>query len=67
MLRSIDGKYKLGRSTTNEAILLKLKRFKDSEAIVVDYKPLVRSNGLVEDSLGYLVCQIGDISFHLGT
>ena len=67
MLRSIDGKYKLGRSTTKEAILLKLKRFNDSEALVIDYKPLVRSSGLVENSLGYLVCQIGDISFHLGT
>ena len=36
MLRSPSGKYKHGRSTLKEAILLKLKRFTDSEAICVD-------------------------------
>jgi DNA ligase-1 len=34
MLRAPDGRYKFGRSTTNEGILLKLKRFEDSEAVI---------------------------------
>jgi len=36
MLRSVDGKYKYGRSTEKEGILLKLKRFADDEAEVLD-------------------------------
>lgn len=35
ILRSIQGSYKFGRSTTKEGLLLKLKRFKDSEARVL--------------------------------
>ena len=34
MLRSTNGPYKQGRSTTNEGYLLKVKRFEDSEAII---------------------------------
>lgn len=36
MLRDPKGKYKFGRSTLKEAILLKFKRFIDSEAIILD-------------------------------
>jgi DNA ligase-1 len=36
MVRSLDGEYKHGRSTLKQGILLKLKRFVDSEATVVD-------------------------------
>jgi len=36
MLRSLDGPYKFGRATEREGYLLKLKRFLDSEAEVVD-------------------------------
>lgn len=35
MLRSFLGPYKFGRSSTNEGILLKLKRFDDGEALVI--------------------------------
>lgn len=35
MLRSLNGTYKFGRSTLNEGILLKLKRFSDSEAEII--------------------------------
>jgi len=38
MLRSPSGKYKFGRSTMNEQILLKLKRFRDGEAVIVDFE-----------------------------
>lgn len=36
MLRSLDGLYKQGRSTFNEGYLLKLKRFEDSEAVILE-------------------------------
>lgn len=35
MIRSLDGPYKQGRSSEREAYLLKLKRFQDSEAVVI--------------------------------
>lgn len=35
MIRSVDGKYKFGRSSTKEGILLKVKRFVDAEAEIV--------------------------------
>jgi len=37
MVRDPNGAYKFGRSTVREGGLLKLKRFSDGEAIVVDY------------------------------
>lgn len=37
MVRSYNGKYKLGRSTLKEGIILKLKRFSDYEAIIVGF------------------------------
>ncbi len=58
MLRRPDGPYKCGRSTTNQGILLKLKRFQDAEAVVVDFEELYHNDnelkrnafGLVERS-----------------
>ena len=38
ILRSPDGRYKQGRSTFREGIMLKLKRCKDSEATVIDFE-----------------------------
>lgn len=35
MIRSMDGRYKEGRSTFNDGILLKVKRFVDSEATIL--------------------------------
>ena len=40
MLRSVDGLYKYGRSTLKEGYLLKVKRFMDSEAEIVDVEEL---------------------------
>jgi DNA ligase-1 len=37
MLRSLNGPYKCGRSTLKEGYLLKVKRFIDSEAVVLDF------------------------------
>jgi len=43
MLRAPDGPYKYGRSTLREGWLLKLKRFEDSEAVVIGYVALNRN------------------------
>lgn len=54
MIRSPDGPYKCGRSTTKEGYLLKLKRFTDDEAVVVGYAERMRNeNELTYDNLGY--------------
>lgn len=53
MLRSIDGPYKWGRATAGEGFLLKLKRFHDSEAIVIGYDELMsNANEQTKDELG---------------
>lgn len=44
MLRSPDGGYKCGRSTLKQAWLLKLKRFADSEALVLGFEELQTNN-----------------------
>lgn len=38
MLRSLSGAYKHGRSTAREGGLLKVKRFSDAEAVVIDFE-----------------------------
>ena len=54
MIRSIDGRYKFGRSTVNEGILLKLKRFVDEEAIVIGFEEkLHNANVSTIDNLGH--------------
>lgn len=53
MARHPDGKYKFGRSTVNEQILLKLKRFDDEEALVIGYtERLSNQNEQTRDALG---------------
>jgi DNA ligase-1 len=54
MVRSLDGPYKHGRSTEREGILLKLKRFVDSEAVVESYVPFMHNeNEAMTDGLGH--------------
>lgn len=38
MVRDPDGRYKFGRSTVREGILLKFKRFEDGEGVIVGYE-----------------------------
>lgn len=53
MTRSVDGRYKYGRSTANEQILLKLKRFQDDEAVVVGaIEEMHNGNAATVDELG---------------
>jgi len=42
-LRDPNGPYKYGRSTTKQGWLLKLKRFEDDEAIVIDVEELMQN------------------------
>ena len=53
MARSLNGHYKLGRSTMREGILMALKRFVDKEALVVEYhEELENANPATTNLLG---------------
>jgi len=54
MVRSIDGIYKHGRSTVREGWLLKVKRFEDSEAVVLGSMEFQHNtNEAFKDELGH--------------
>lgn len=54
MIRDPNGKYKHGRSTVKEGILLKIKKFFDDEAILVDViEKMHNANDLDQDEFGY--------------
>ena len=54
MVRDPQGPYKYGRSTTNQGILLKVKRFADEEATVVGFEELMHNdNEATTDHLGH--------------
>lgn len=53
MLRDPNGPYKYGRSTLREGWLLKLKRFEDAEAVVIDFEERMHNeNEAYRDELG---------------
>ena len=54
MVRSLDGAYKQGRSTEKQGILLKWKRFRDDEAIIIGVEELMHNdNEATKDELGH--------------
>lgn len=54
MIRDPNGKYKFGRSTVNQGILLKLKRFEDSEAVILHATELMHNgNRATTNALGH--------------
>ena len=54
MLRHQRGPYKHGRSTEKEGWLLKLKRFDDSEAVIISaYELMHNANEATQNELGY--------------
>lgn len=54
MLRDPNGAYKHGRSTLNEGGMMKLKRFEDSEALVLGMQELMsNTNEAVTNALGH--------------
>jgi DNA ligase-1 len=53
MVRTPDSPYKCGRSTEREGWLLKIKRFEDAEAVVLDsYEGLTNQNAAEKDAFG---------------
>lgn len=55
MLRDPDGRYKYGRSTVREGGLLKVKRFADAEAVIVDFEERMHNdNAATLDALGHI-------------
>ena len=48
MIRQPGGKYKCGRSTPKEQILIKLKRFHDAEAKVIDFEEKMQNENVQE-------------------
>jgi DNA ligase-1 len=55
MVRAPNGKYKCGRSTEKEGLLLKIKRFNDSEAKIIDFQEQYENtNKAEEDAFGNL-------------
>lgn len=53
ILRSPNGGYKQGRSTANEGGMLKLKRFEDSEAVILDViEEMENTNAATTNALG---------------
>ena len=53
MLRDPNGTYKFGRSTVNDNILLKLKRFEDAEAVIIDIEEKMSNQNAAElDNFG---------------
>lgn len=54
MVRRPDGMYKFGRSTAKEGFLYKLKRYSQTEARIIGYKPLYHNaNDPKTNALGY--------------
>lgn len=54
MLRSLEGPYKEGRSTSREGYLMKLKRFEDAEAEVIGFEERMHNgNPATLDALGH--------------
>jgi DNA ligase-1 len=54
MLRSREGRYKTGRSTFNECILVKMKRFQDTDGVIVGFEEMYHNdNEKVRDNLGH--------------
>lgn len=54
MVRSLDGRYKYGRSTMKEGILGKLKRFVDDEFLVVGFEERMHNgNDATTNALGH--------------
>lgn len=54
MIRSPEGKYKCGRSTVKEGIILKIKRFISEEAVIIGFDELfINNNEKTKDELGH--------------
>lgn len=68
MLRSLDGPYKLGRSSVTEGHLLKVKRFSDSEAVIIGYvEEVTTKDRTPKNALGKFLCRMPNgVEFGVG-
>jgi DNA ligase-1 len=68
MLRSLDGPYKLGRSSVTEGHLLKVKRFSDAEAVIIDYvEEVTTKDRTPKNALGKFICRMPNgVEFGVG-
>jgi DNA ligase-1 len=54
MVRSLNGRYKQGRSTAKEGLIGKIKRFEDAEAVVIGFEEkMTNTNEKKTNELGY--------------
>ena len=68
ILRTPEGKYKCGRCTLREGIMVKLKRFVDSEAIITGTEELVRKGHHAGGTLGSIIAtDDSGTTFRIGT
>lgn len=69
MIRSPHSPYKMGRSTTKEGWLLKIKRFEDSDATIIGFEELMHNDNTAANMLGAFI--VRDINtnrcFNIGT
>jgi DNA ligase-1 len=69
VIRRPDGRYKTGRSTSEDGLMLKLKPYEDAEAEIVGMEP-ERSDLFTVDRLGSFFVRLKSdpsIRFHVGT
>ena len=53
IIRDPKGRYKYGRTTSNEGLLLKLKQFSDTEATIIGFEELMHNNNeAITNALG---------------
>lgn len=56
ILRAVDGIYKYGRSTAKQQLALKMKPFRDKEAVIIGtYEAMENTNEATKDNLGRTV------------
>lgn len=68
IVRKPDGGYKFGRSTPNEGLMLKIKRFEDAEATVVGVEELIHKETDISGMLGSLVSvRLDGVTFKIGS
>ena len=68
IIRKPEGKYKYGRSTLRDALLMKIKTFADAEATITGFEELVRKDGSMGNTLGAIVAATeAGVNFKIGS
>ena len=68
IIRRPEGRYKYGRSTLRDALLIKIKTFADAEATITGFEELVRKDGSMGNTLGAIVAATeAGVNFKIGS